>query len=192
MKILAIGAHPDDLELGCFGTLQKLKAEGHSVEEFVIGYGRGHELDNKFDTKPLMEWAQIIEGKLELVKPDMVFTHCANDVNIDHRVIHQATLVATRPMKEQSVKEIYGFEVLSSTEWNFPVSFSPNVFYDITKYLDAKKSALKKFYGSEMREYPHPRSYRGVEVLAQMRGMQVGCEYAEAFELVRIIRRERE
>ncbi len=188
MKILAIGAHPDDIELGCYATLQRLKAEGHEIEEFVIGLGRGHELDNRFDAKPLLHWVQIIEEQLEIIKPDIVFTHCKSDVNLDHRIIYDAVVVATRPMFDETVREIYSFEVLSSTEWNFPTSFSPNVFYDITKYLDAKKAVLQEFFSSEMREYPHPRSLRGVEVLAQMRGMQVGCEYAEAFELVRIVR----
>lgn len=188
MKILAIGAHPDDIELGCWGTLQRLKNEGHEIKEFVIGLGRGDELDNRFDVKPILDWVQIIEEHIEKFKPEIIFTHSKSDLNRDHQIIHEAVLIATRPMIDETVREIYAFEVLSSTEWNFSSSFSPNVFYDITKYLADKKRVLAEFFNNEMREYPHPRSYRGVEVLAQMRGMQVGCEYAEAFELVRIVR----
>ena len=188
MKILAIGAHPDDIELGCYGTLQRLIDEGHDVETLVVGLGRGDELDNKFDVKPLLHWVQIIEKELERVKPDTVFTHCRSDLNLDHRIIHDAVLIATRPMDDETVKDIYSFEVLSSTEWVFPTTFAPNVFYDITKYIKAKTDTLDRDFADEIREYPHPRSLRGVEVLAQMRGMQVGVEYAEAFELARMIR----
>lgn len=188
MKVLAIGAHPDDIELGCHGTLQKLKDKGYSIEKFVVGLGRGDELDNKFDARPLLDWVQIIERELERFRPDIIFTHCGNDLNLDHRIIHDAVLIATRPMDDETVKDIYSFEILSSTEWNFPATFTPNVFYDITKYIELKKDVLNRDFADEMRTFPHPRSLRGVEVLAQTRGMQVGVEYAEAFELARMVR----
>jgi LmbE family N-acetylglucosaminyl deacetylase len=183
-----IRIHPDDIELGCYGTLEKLKDDGYEIERFVIGLGRGDELDNKFDVKPLLHWVQIIEKELQRIKPDIIFTHCRGDLNLDHRIIHDAVLIATRPMYDEKVRDIYLFEILSSTEWTFPTSFSPNVFYDITGYVGLKKDILTKEFADEMREYPHPRSLRGVEVLAQTRGMQVGVEYAEAFELARMIR----
>jgi len=106
--------------------------------------------DNQFDKVPLLDIAKKVEEHIRFHLPDIIFTHYANDLNIDHRITYQAVLTATRPMKGQSVKEIYSFEVLSSTEWNYPTSFSPDTFFDITDTMDTKLNALSK-YESEMR-----------------------------------------
>jgi hypothetical protein len=90
-------------------------------------------------------------------------------------------------MKDCPVKEIYSFEIPSSTEWNFPVSFSPNVFFDVKETLHLKVQAMQ-IYSGELREYPHPRSQSGINQLASIRGMQAGYSLAEAFEAVRILR----
>ena len=87
------------------------------------------------------------------------------------------------------MKEIYVFEVLSSTEWNTPgvEFFSPNVFIDITDYIDLKKQVLE-VYSEEMRQSPHSRSVDNALRLNALRGNSVGVDYAEAFELIRMIR----
>ena len=91
-----------------------------------------------------------------------------------------------RPTAEETVKEIYSFEVLSSTEWNFPLNFSPDVFFDISETIDVKLTAMEK-YQSELREYPHPRSLKGIRLNAEQWGMKTGLQYAEAFKLVRLV-----
>ena len=84
----------------------------------------------------------------------------------------------------ETVREIYSFEVLSSTEWNYPTSFSPNVFFGID--IDLKLKALE-CYESELRDFPHPRSLEAVRLNARLWGAKTGLEYAEAFECVRCI-----
>jgi LmbE family N-acetylglucosaminyl deacetylase len=143
--------------------------------------------DNRFDSVPLLDIVKVIETIKNKIKPGIVFTHYPQDLNIDHRITYQAVLTAMRPTAEETVKEIYSFEVLSSTEWNFPLRFSPDVFFDISETIDVKLAAMEK-YQSELREYPHPRSLKGIRLNAEQWGMKTGLKYAEAFKLVRLIK----
>jgi len=143
--------------------------------------------DNRFDTVPFLDIVKVIEKIKNNIKPEIIFTHYEKDLNIDHQITYKAVITATRPTKEETVKEIYSFEIPSSTEWSYPLSFSPNVFYDISETIDVKLRALEE-YKTELREYPHPRSLEGVELIAKNWGMKVGLEYAEAFKVVRIIK----
>jgi LmbE family N-acetylglucosaminyl deacetylase len=89
----------------------------------------------------------------------------------------------------QTVREIYCFEVASSTEWQMPGlgAFTPQMHVDISAYWEIKKAALA-CYESEMRPWPHPRSMEGLEYLARIRGAAVGCSAAEAFMVARLLR----
>jgi LmbE family N-acetylglucosaminyl deacetylase len=142
--------------------------------------------DNKFDTVALLDLIKAVERIKEMIKPDIIFTHYENDLNIDHRITYKATITATRPLQDETVKEIYSFEVPSATEWNFPLSFSPEVFFDITETIELKTKAICA-YKSELRQFPHPRSLKGIQLNSQYWGMKVGMQYAEAFKAVRII-----
>ena len=145
--------------------------------------------DNKMDSVPLLEIIQKLEQILEEIKPSIVYTHHHGDLNIDHRMTHDAVMTACRPQPNSSVRQIFGFEVLSSTEWatqqNSP--FLPNYFVDITQQLRTKLDALEA-YVEEMREPPHSRSMAHAKVLAHHRGYGVGVDAAEAFAVYRIIR----
>jgi len=143
--------------------------------------------DNRFDTVPFLDIVKVIEKIKNNIKPEIIFTHYEKDLNIDHQITYKAVITATRPIKGETVKEMYSFELPSSTEWNYPLSFFPNVFYDISGTIDVKLRALEE-YKTELREYPHPRSLEGVELIAKNWGMKVGLNYAEAFTIVRIIK----
>ena len=146
--------------------------------------------DNRFDTIPLLDVIKIVEALINDLKPEIIYTHHGGDLNIDHRVVNRAVLTATRPVKDQGVKEIYAFEIPSSTEWSFshfhPV-FRPNVFIDISDTLETKVKAMS-LYDSEARVFPHPRSSEAIRAVARRWGSVAGCEAAEAFELIRLIR----
>ena len=146
--------------------------------------------DNRFDTIPLLDIIKTIEKIKEDIKPDIVFTHHYGDLNIDHQITFKAVMTASRPTKDESVKEVYSFEIPSSTEWNAPSSlthFMPEYFVDISKTIKLKVRAMKE-YKCEIREYPHPRSIESIEIKAKQRGIQVGLEAAEAFEVIRLIK----
>lgn len=146
--------------------------------------------DNRMDGIELLEVVKKVEEVVEVVKPEIVYTHHAGDVNIDHTVTHNAVITACRSLPDCTVKTLLFFETLSSTEWQMMTSdkiFYPNWYENITDVFYKKIEALK-CYDSEMREYPHPRSYINVENLARYRGMIIGCNMAEAFSLGRMIR----
>lgn len=145
--------------------------------------------DNRLDTLCQLDLVQLIEERISAISPHTVYVHHSGDVNIDHRRIHEACITACRPLVSNSVKQLLGFEVASSTEWQTPGSqpfFNPNYFVDITNQWPKKLQALR-CYASEMREFPHSRSYEALECLAKWRGAQSGLRYAESFVLLRQI-----
>ncbi|MFA6121751.1 MAG: PIG-L deacetylase family protein [Sideroxydans sp.] len=145
--------------------------------------------DNRMDGMELLDVVKIVETEIERHRPGVVLTHHAGDVNVDHRVLHDAVITACRPQPGHSVRTLLFFEVPSSTEWRPAASgmqFSPDYFYDVTDSLDRKLAALNA-YAPEMRAFPHPRSVKAVEHLAGWRGATIGCAAAEAFMLGRAI-----
>lgn len=146
--------------------------------------------DNRLDTLPLLEVVKIVEELVDRHAPAVIYTHHAGDLNIDHGVVARAVLTATRPLAACPVREIYAFEVPSSTDWAFrciePV-FRPNVFVDVTRGLEAKIAAME-CYESEARAFPHPRSPEALRATAMRWGSVAGCAAAEAFELIRSVR----
>ncbi|MFT5603974.1 MAG: LmbE family N-acetylglucosaminyl deacetylase [Paracoccaceae bacterium] len=152
--------------------------------DFHCDYRLGDRLCTQFDTHSLLSITKEIEACLEKFKPTIVLTHNPSEVNIDHRITHQAVEVACRPTREWIPKEIYGFEVICSGNWKFDPYFKPNVFIDIEKYWDKKLQAWHQYEG-EARPFPFPRSDKGLETLANFRGMASGVKKAEAFRLYR-------
>ena len=145
--------------------------------------------DNRMDEVDLLDVVKSIEQLVESFHPQVVYTHHAGDVNIDHQRTHEAVITACRSLPKASVQELYFFETLSSTEWQMPTAgkvFLPAMYVDISEVLEKKIAALK-LYASEMRDYPHPRSYRAVKALAEYRGMTAGMHYAEAFAIGRVL-----
>lgn len=145
--------------------------------------------DNRFDSIDLLDVIKLIEKYIKKIRPDIVYTHHANDLNIDHRITCEAVITATRPIGNYSVREIYEFETVSSTEWNFgnkEKAFYPNVFVDINEYFNIKCAAMKE-YQSELCEFPHPRSLDMLKYCAKRWGGVIGKNYVEAFELIRKI-----
>jgi LmbE family N-acetylglucosaminyl deacetylase len=144
--------------------------------------------DNKMDSVPLLDITQVIEEIILKIQPEIIYTHHVGDLNVDHQITSKAVMTACRPQPNFCVKEIYSFEILSSTEWQISgyLPFTPNVFIDISDYIDVKKMALKA-YEDEMHNPPHSRSIENSLRLSSIRGNEVGIDFAEAFTLIRRI-----
>jgi LmbE family N-acetylglucosaminyl deacetylase len=143
--------------------------------------------DNCMDTVALLDVVRTVENLITRFQPRIVYTHHAGDVNIDHRVTHDAVITACRPLGNHPVKTLLYFEVASSTEWQTPdaaMPFQPNWWVDVSDTFPLKRQALEA-YAAEMRAWPHPRSLEGLEYLARWRGATVGVDFAEAFVLGR-------
>ena len=146
--------------------------------------------DNAFDSVPLLEIAHVVEDMVNKTQPTLVYTHHPYDLNVDHRLACQAVLTACRPQPGHPVEKILAFETLSSTEWQIKdhQQFRPVRYHNIEKYLNEKIDIIK-IYKDELRQYPHSRSVEGIKILAQYRGLEAGLKAAEAFEVLRAIKR---
>ena len=214
MKILIIAPHPDDEVLGSGGTVAKHSKRGDEVylcivtkaytpdwsEEFlknrtkeiekankILGIKKTHFLNYptvKLDTFPQKELNEAILKVVDEIKPDVAYIPHKGDLNKDHRLIFESSLVATRPANHK-VKRILSYETLSETEWGQSIEpFIPNVYVDVSEIFEKKIEAMKA-YESELKQCPHPRSLEIIEALAKKRGSEVGVKFAEAFILIR-------
>ena len=139
----------------------------------------------RFDQEPIIDIGKRIEKQISEFLPDTVITHWGHDANSDHRITFEATLTATRPIPGSPLKNLLCFETPSSSEWRVSKAFTPNYFVDIDKDLDAKIAAFNCYAPTESKPFPFPRNEEGLRSFAKLRGMQVGINNAEAFEIIR-------
>jgi LmbE family N-acetylglucosaminyl deacetylase len=217
MKVLILSAHPDDELLGVGGTAARHVQEGDEVTMVVVSdgatsrYEAGAEdmlracgraaarivgakelrflglRDQRLDAVPIIDVIKPIEAVVDELRPDLVYTHHWGDLNRDHRVVCEATLVACRPVGDSYPRRLFLFETPSSTEWSSTdpsLQFTPNHFVDITATLETKLAAMA-CYTTEVRPAPHPRALESLRARAQYWGQIVARPFAEAFVLVR-------
>jgi len=216
MNILIIAPHPDDEVLGCGGTIAKYAARGDTIsvcyitsayppdwsEDYlvkkekeirrsnaILGISKRFNLNYptvKLDTIPQKDLNASMQNVVQEVRPDCVFIPHWGDLNMDHRIVHDASLIALRPINHRS-SQILSYETLSETEWGTnPHSFHPQYYVDISDTLETKIKAMEAF-GTELKHSPHPRSIEGIRNLAFKRGSEVFTSAAETFMVVRII-----
>ena len=139
----------------------------------------------KIDTLPISDLLGQITDVYNNIKPNVIYMPFANDVHTDHQIIGKALQSTYKWFRYPHIKRVYMYETLSETEFNFLENrvFRPNVFIDISKYLEDKIETMK-IYDGEMGDHPFPRSEHAIRALASLRGSQSGFEFAEAFELV--------
>lgn len=197
-RILAIGAHPDDLELACGGTLAKYADAGHSIHALVMSQGceggladrrmkeaadgarymgattvTVHDLPDTALEACANRMVQLIEEAILATRPDMILTHSSNDQHQDHLAVHQATLRAARQHAT-----ILCYESPSTTR-----AFNPSFFVDIEDYLGVKVRAVQTHADQAGKPYMSAERVTG---MATFRGGQSKSRHAEAFELVRM------
>lgn len=176
------------------GDLQALQADAGAAAEALgaRSLSFGGLPDNRLDSVPLLEVVKLVEDWTAKFKPDAIYTHHPGDLNVDHGIVFRSVLTATRPgASAVPVSDVYAFEVPSSTEWSFQridPPFRPSVFVDVSASLDRKIAAMA-CYRSERRDAPHPRSAGVLRAAALRWGSVAGMHQAEAFELIRSLRR---
>lgn len=216
-KILIVAVHPDDETLGCGGTLLKHKANGDEIHWLIAteskvgsafhitrekeitevsklyGFTSVHNLKLKtmqVDEYSMSELIGKISKVINEVQPNIIYLPFKGDVHSDHRHIFDAAYSCTKSFRYPFIKKIYMIETLSETEFAPSTkedSFIPNVYVDITTFMD-KKIDIMKVFQSEIAEHPFPRSERNLRALATYRGATAGCEYAESFMLLKEIK----
>ena len=144
----------------------------------------------RMNTVDHIEIVKFIEQQIIKFQPNRIFTHHPSDLNDDHVHTAKACLPAARLFQRRvnirPLDAIYFMEILSSTDWSFPMvkkKFEPDTFIDISQTHEVKLQALSK-YKDVMRPSPHPRSIEVLNGHARVRGSQCGYEYAEAFQSV--------
>ena len=199
--VLAVGAHPDDTELGCAGTLALHKLNGDKVYLLILTKGEASgdaevrerecrkageilDVDEMFfgglkDTRVHdgRETIDVIEKIIDKVKPDIIYAPAPKDTHQDHRNTGYAALSAARRCKMILLYEG------ASTQSNF----CPQVFVDIKKTFGLKKKATRVFGSQINSRGGYSVAVKGIEGLAKYRGYQAGLEVAEAFEVGRFI-----
>jgi N-acetylglucosamine malate deacetylase 1 len=215
-RILVVAAHPDDELLGCGGTIALHTRAGDAVTTVIVCEGEslryGEEgvgqaahtesaarllgvndtrllrfADQRLDRITLTEIIEPLEKIVREVRPTTIYCQHGGDVNRDHHLVFEALLVATRPT-EQFIQSVYAFDTASSTEWAYPRTFIPDTWVDITETLALKLEAMA-CYKSELRDYPHPRSLKGLEYRARTWGNQSCLDAAEVFMTIRRVMR---
>jgi LmbE family N-acetylglucosaminyl deacetylase len=212
MNVMAIGAHPDDIEFGCSGTLIKHKERGDTVvyvcmtstesksgtsgnilrsleqlksevkcsteliECDYVEFAPFTDLHVPFN----FESVSVLDGMMQTYKIDTVYTHWAGDSNQDHIATYKATMAAARYVPNVFCYEQIPLPRHTENEMNI------NYYSDITGFMDAKievakchKSQIKK-YGEAGFDVPHR-----LKILAEYRGIQANCKYAEGFHLIK-------
>lgn len=200
MKVLAIGAHPDDIEIYCAGTIAKQIAKGDEcyflvltggekggdkkvrIEEAkksvrILGvkkifFANFKDTELKFEKNLVMKIREITDK----IKPDRVYTHTPRDYYPDHRATGEASIVACR-----KVSEIFFYEGSPCSE------FSPNYFVDIKDFIETKKKVIFVFESQNSKDF---YDVDHVWVYTMFNGTRASfkLKYAEAFEIYKIIR----
>ncbi len=196
-NILAIGAHVDDIELGCVGTLLKFQEQGSSIDVVVTNKPRSngkvtrsteeviddyHEAERYLGLNycilpnDVLVWDRNSVARMDEVvrhkEYDLVITHSAGDFHQDHQTTFNIVNSSLRRFRG----EFWCMEV--SPYGNKNRSFNPNIFVNITKQMDQKITALKCY-----RKYFDEQLQHNVMGLASFRGQVCNAKYAEAFEL---------
>lgn len=142
------------------------------------------------ETVPRYKLNGSISEQIQNIMPEEVFIPHRGDMQLDHQLVVDATMVAVRPRGDYYPKRVYAYETLSETGWNIPNTindFIPAVYEDISEFLNIKIEAMNQFK-SQLAHFPAARSLEAIEALARFRGATVNLKAAEAFSLVREIR----
>jgi len=202
MNILALGAHPDDIEYGCGGTFLKLVEKGEKIYFMVLTkgeFGGDPEMRQREQEKAMkllgvkkIFWGGYVDTELpneriiithidqviEEVRPDEVYVNYLEDIHQDHRTLAECALAATR-----YIKKVFFYEDFTS------VNFEPDIFVDIEDVLEEKQRLIEVYTSQVSKSYPTKLDMvESVKATANFRGFQGKIKYAEGFKAFRFLR----
>lgn len=220
MRVLVVAPHPDDEIIGVGGTIAKRTKAGDEVFVCIVTKGQELMFKKDFieqgrrecrkadamlgvkktifldfpavmlETVPRYELNRKISEIIQKIRPDEIYIPHRGDMQLDHQMVVDASMVALRPKYKHVVKRIYAYETLSETGWNIPNAtneFIPTVYENITDTYLEKLNAINVFQ-SQLNDFPAARSIGAIEALAKYRGSIVNVNAAEAFSLIREIK----
>lgn len=220
MRVLVFAPHPDDEIIGVGGTIAKRAKVGDEVYVCVVtkaqppmfsaelveqGRSECRKADAQLgvketifldfpavmlETVPRYEFNGKFCEVIQRIQPDEVYIPHRGDMQLDHKMVVDAAMVAVRPRGNCYPKRVYAYETLSETGWNIPNTvndFIPTVYEDITDTFDKKLAAMNVFQ-SQLAPFPAARSIGAIEALAKFRGATVNVMAAEAFSLIREVK----
>ena len=202
MNILALGAHPDDIEYGCGGTFLKLAGSNVNIYYLILTkgeFGGNSEIRQKEQEKAVklvgvkkIFWGgykdtelpneriiiSFIDEVINEVSPDEVYVNYIDDIHQDHRTLAKCALAATR-----YIKKVLFYEDFTSN------NFEPDFFVDIEDVLEKKQKLIQAFSSQVAKHYPTKLDMvESVKAIANFRGFQGKVKYAEGFKIFRFLR----
>jgi LmbE family N-acetylglucosaminyl deacetylase len=144
----------------------------------------------KIDEYSMSVLIEKFSSVINKVKPQIIYLPFKGDIHSDHKYVFNAAHSCTKSFRYPFIKKIYMMETLSETEFSLSTrdeSFIPNIFVDISDFMDKKIEAME-IYEGELGNHPFPRSEKNIKALANYRGATAGCEYAESFMLIKEIK----
>jgi len=176
-------------------SAQRIASRSAEIEQVARAYGfAGTHLaglpTTRLDTLPMAELVGAVSAVFAEVRPRTVYVPYRNDAHSDHAVVFDAATACCKSFRHPSVRSVYAYETLSETEFGMrpdDPGFHPNLFVDISAWLDRKVEIMKLFAG-EMGTFPFPRSEECLRAQAMLRGSQAGLHAAEAFMVLKEIR----
>jgi N-acetylglucosamine malate deacetylase 1 len=218
-RVMVVAPHPDDEVLGVGGTIAKFFAQGAEVFVLMVSghlpplYSRDDYEKTVSEAHAAFNILGVSKSKFLEIPATMIGDQPLHEVNskiseivngfnphivlcpypdrhVDHRLVFDSVMVATRPVGVgRDIEIVAAYETLSETHWNAPhiePNFTPNWVVDISEHIEKKLNALR-CYQSQISEFPGPRSIEAVESLSMFRGTQAGFGYGEGFHVVRMI-----
>ncbi len=161
------------------------------VDKIADTYGFVETVKMHFPTQMLhavdmKDFVVAVDTVFKRIQPNVIYMMFSNDVHSDHRVAFDAVYSCTKSFRKPFIEKTYMMETLSETEFSPAIpstSFVPNVYVDITPYME-RKLEIMSIYETEVMQEPYPRSFSSIKALARLRGSRAGVMYAEAFMLL--------
>lgn len=172
-------------------SLEDVKRRNYELEEVAKYYNFDEFFNLEFKPTSLNELSipvliKHISGIIDSIKPEILYIPFYGDAHSDHRIVFKALQPFLKSFRYPFIKKVLMMEIISETDNQFVYPFHPNVFIDVSEYIE-KKLKIMSVYQTEIGTHPFPRSLENIKNLSSYRGSQCNCKCAESFVLLKWI-----